>query len=68
VSIYRQPVRAALTYILPMALVSTLPAQALTRGVNVGAFALAASASLAMVVVANLAWRGGVRRYTSATS
>ncbi|MBA2469506.1 MAG: ABC-2 family transporter protein [Chloroflexia bacterium] len=68
VSIYRQPVRAALTYILPMALVSTLPAQALTQGVNVGAFALAASASLAMVVVANLAWRGGVRRYTSATS
>jgi ABC-2 type transport system permease protein len=68
VSIYRQPIQSALTYVLPLALVSTLPAQALTRGASSSALAFAAAATLAMVVVANLAWSAGLRRYTSATS
>ena len=68
VTIYRQPIRFGLTYVLPMVLISTLPAQALTRGIDAGEAAFAASACLAMVVVANLAWQAGLRRYTSATS
>jgi len=68
VSLYRQPVRFTLTWVLPIGFIATLPAQALTRGVAwpvlLGGVAVAGAA----FAVTRFTWRAGLRRYTSATS
>lgn len=68
VSIYRQPIRFTLTFVLPVAYVATLPARVLTRDpepVLIGAgLAFAGAAMLGVWLV----WNAGLRRYTSATS
>jgi ABC-2 type transport system permease protein len=68
VTLYQQPFRFVLTYVVPVAFVATVPAQALVHG-------LPASLLLAGVLVGGVAfgvvllvWRAGLRRYTSATS
>jgi ABC-2 type transport system permease protein len=68
VSIYRQPLRFVLTYILPVAFISTLPARALTRGVEPWLLLLSVFIGLGAVFVVRAIWNAGLRRYTSATS
>lgn len=66
--IYAKPLRLLFTYVLPLALIATVPAQALVRPVDPGAVLLALATSAAAVVLANVAWRRGLKRYTGATS
>ena len=67
-SIYRQPIRFVLTWVLPVAFISTFPAHALARGAGpvliVGGLAI----GLAALVIVRTVWNSGLRRYTSATS
>lgn len=68
VSFYPRWLRFMLTFLIPVAFATTVPAQALagrlTWGTLAGAFALAA----VLVVVSRAFWRVGVRRYSSASS
>lgn len=68
VTIYNPPVRFVLTWVFPFALITTLPAQVLTRGVSVPVLALSLGLGVAAVALIQLAWNAGLRRYTSATS
>lgn len=68
VTIYRQPARFALTWVFPLALIATLPAQALTGGVSPQQLILGVAVGLAAILIAQTVWRAGLRRYTSATS
>lgn len=68
VSIYRQPVRFALTWVFPLAFIATLPARALTGGASPQRLILGATVGLVAILIAQTVWRLGLRRYTSATS
>ena len=68
VSIYRQPIRFVLTYILPVAFIATIPAQVLTRGASLFLLAIGLGVGLGAILVVQLVWNAGLRRYTSATS
>lgn len=68
VSVYRHPIRFALTWVLPVAAIATIPTRALAEGgdpVVIGATLLVAIGS---VFVLLKVWHAGLRRYTSATS
>lgn len=68
VHIYQHPVRFLLTYILPVALIATLPARALTRGISPMAAIIAVMIGCLSILVVRGVWYAGLRRYTSATS
>jgi len=68
VTMYRQPIRFALTWVVPLALVTTLPARMLTNGPDAVPLVAGPIAAIGAVVLVSLAWRAGLRRYTSATS
>ncbi len=68
VGIYPGWLRAALTFLVPVAFAVTVPSQALvgrlTAEVLVGALALA----VAMIVASRVFWRFGIRRYAGASA
>jgi ABC-2 type transport system permease protein len=68
VSIFEQPFRFVFSWVVPLALVSSLPVRALTRGVSWPS--LVAAVIVAVGAMAGVAWlwQRGLRRYTSATS
>lgn len=66
--IFPRPARVALTYLLPIALVVFVPAQALTGRLQWWQVPLAAVLAALFLLIANLAWRAGLRRYSSASS
>jgi ABC-2 type transport system permease protein len=68
VDVYAPWIRRALTYVVPVAFVSTFPARALTREVDGLALAGGVLAAVGSVVVVAAVWNAGLRRYTSATS
>jgi ABC-2 type transport system permease protein len=68
VSIYRRPLTFLLTYVVPVAFISSAPALALTRGPTPALLLGGALAAGASTFVARLVWQHGLRRYTSATS
>jgi ABC-2 type transport system permease protein len=68
VTMYRQPARFVLTWVLPVAFITTVPARALTRGVSLQLLGASLGIGLVAVVVLRLVWTSGLRRYTSATS
>lgn len=68
VSIYDRPVRFVLTYVLPVAFVSTIPARALTRGTTLPIVLAGLLVSGGALILVRLLWNAGLRRYTSATS
>lgn len=68
VTIYRQPARFVLSWVLPFAFITTLPARALTRGVSIPVLVGSLLLGAASVALVHLAWTAGLRRYTSATS
>jgi ABC-2 type transport system permease protein len=68
VSIYRQPIRFALTYLFPVAFIATIPAQALTAGASPVSLLLGICIAVAAIVVVQLVWAKALKRYTSATS
>ncbi len=74
-AIYNPAVRWMLTYVLPVAFVVTIPAQALIGGVNAGVAApttgvmiAAAVAAPAMLIIASAFWRFGLRHYSGASA
>lgn len=60
--------RVALTYLLPIAFVVYVPAQALTSRLVWWQIPLAAGLAFTGLIIANVAWRAGLRRYSSASS
>jgi ABC-2 type transport system permease protein len=68
VSLYRQPLRFVLTWVLPVAFVSTFPTLALTRGVSLVLIVGGLCIGLMAIMLVRGIWNAGLRRYTSATS
>lgn len=68
VTMYRQPARFVLTWVLPVAFITTVPARALTCGVSPQLLGASLGIGVVAVVVLRLVWTSGLRRYTSATS
>lgn len=68
VSIYQQPMRFVLTYLLPVASISTFPAHALTRGASLPLLLVGVVVGIGAIMLVRLVWNAGLRRYTSATS
>jgi ABC-2 type transport system permease protein len=68
VDVYRRPLRLFLTYLFPMAVITTVPTAALMHEPNLGVVAATAIAGVAIILLAIGAWTLGVRRYTGATS
>jgi ABC-2 type transport system permease protein len=68
VQIYRPPLQLIFTYVFPVALISTVPVDALTGGGQLRAVSVATATATACCLIAGLVWRAGLRRYTSATS
>lgn len=67
-TIYKPPVRFALTYLLPIGLMSTFPARALAKGAGAGVLVPAALVATGSVVLVQVVWRTGLKRYRGATS
>lgn len=68
VTIYKQPVRIFLTSVIPIGLMTTVPAMALTRGIAIPVVALCAAVGIGVIVLVGRLWSKSLRRYTSATS
>jgi ABC-2 type transport system permease protein len=68
VGLYRQPVRFSLTYVLPIAFIATIPAQALTQRVSPRMMLAGGAFGIAAFLIVHVVWQAGLRRYTSATS
>lgn len=68
VEIYGQPLRFLLTYILPFAFLSTFPARALFGRIDPPALLLGIAMAGMAVILVQIVWKVGLRRYTSATS
>jgi ABC-2 type transport system permease protein len=66
--IYSKPLRLVLTYVLPLALIATVPARALVRPLDPSALIAALVTSVVAVLLASAAWRRGLKQYTGATS
>lgn len=66
--IFPRSARISLTYLLPLAFVVFVPAQALTGRLQLWQIPVAFSIAAIFLTLANLAWRAGLRRYSSASS
>jgi ABC-2 type transport system permease protein len=60
--------RLFLTYVLPIAFIVFVPAQALTSRLAWWQFPVALAITLFLLIASNMLWRAGLRRYTSASS
>jgi ABC-2 type transport system permease protein len=68
VGVYQPAVRRLLTYAIPVAFISSIPARTLVSGANVAQLGVGLAAAVASAALAWGIWRQGLRRYTSATS
>ncbi len=68
IGIYPFWLRTALTYVIPIAFIITVPAQVLTGGLNGVTLALALGLAAAMVGLSSAFWRFGLRNYTGASA
>ncbi|NEA36548.1 ABC-2 family transporter protein [Streptomyces sp. SID13031] len=68
VQVYGAPLQLIFTYVFPVALIATVPVDVLARGGGLVAVPVALGVAGAACAVTGLAWRAGLRRYTSATS
>lgn len=66
--IFPRAPRLLLTYILPIAFIVFVPAQVITGKLAPWQVPVAIILAVIFLVLANLAWRAGLRRYTSASS
>jgi ABC-2 type transport system permease protein len=67
VQIYGSGLRVVLTYVVPVAMIATVPVEAF-RGGALWAVPVAMIVALSTSTAAWLVWQRGLRRYTSATS
>lgn len=68
IDVYPLYIRRFLTFGVPLAFITTIPAQALSGGLQNGTVVLAVLLAAAMSVVSTWFWRLGLRRYGSASS
>lgn len=68
VGIYPTWLRLALTFLVPVAFATTVPAEALAARATLSTVAGAVALSAVLFVVARLFWRHGLRAYTGASS
>lgn len=72
VSIYSRPIRVFLTYVVPVAFVVTIPAQALAgmggvERLTAGTWIIAVTAAAGMLALSSWFWHAGLRRYSGAS-
>ena len=67
-SVFRGFVRILFTFVIPLALMTTYPAEALLGRLTAGKLALSLGSALLFAVVARLIWLRSIARYTSASS
>lgn len=60
--------KTVLTYLLPIAFIVFVPAQALTGRLHIWQVPVAILIAAVTLLIANLVWRAGLRRYSSASS
>lgn len=68
VDIYRQPIRFVLTYVLPVAFIAAFPARVLKRGASIELLLVGPLLGIGAIMLVQMVWNAGLRRYTSATS
>ncbi len=68
VSLYPGWLRFGLTFIVPVAFATTIPAEALTGRLTGGVLVDAAGAAVVLFVLARLVWRLGLRHYSGASA
>ncbi len=68
ISLYPGWLRFALTFVVPIAFATTVPAQALTGHLTLETLIGALSAAAVLSVVSRLVWRIGLRRYSGASA
>jgi ABC-2 type transport system permease protein len=68
VGLYPGWLRLALTWVVPVGVITTVPAQALAGDLSAGTLAGGVALALALAVGASALFRAGVRRYASASS
>ncbi|HOA73137.1 MAG TPA: ABC-2 family transporter protein [Phycisphaerae bacterium] len=68
VDIYRPMIRRALTYIVPLAFITTFPAGALVGRTQLSGLALAVLFAVGSLAVASSFWRYGLRHYSGASA
>jgi ABC-2 type transport system permease protein len=68
VRLYPGALRLLLTWIVPVGVITTIPAQALTGELSPAALIGSLSFSIVLLVGASILFRGGLRRYTSTSS
>lgn len=66
--IFPAATRAALTYLIPLAFIVFVPAQAITGRLTLANALAAFAIAVIFLLLTNLAWRAGLRRYSSASS
>lgn len=66
--IFPRGARFSLTYLLPLAFIVYVPAQAVTGRLSLFTALVALFAAVIVLFLANLAWSAGLRRYSSASS
>jgi ABC-2 type transport system permease protein len=68
VGMYPGWLRLVLTWVIPVGVMTTIPAQALSGEIDPGTLAGAVALSLALMLLASYLFRRGIRRYNSASS
>ncbi len=67
-SVFGGPLRAIFTFVVPFAVMTTFPAEALLGRPSAGALGVALGVAAALLGVARFAWRVSLRTYASASS
>jgi ABC-2 type transport system permease protein len=68
VEIYRPAIRLGLTYVVPLAFITTFPAAALVGRTHAGGLLLAVLFAAGSLAVASAYWRYGLRHYSGASA
>ncbi len=68
ITIYPQPLRAALTFLVPVAFAVTVPAQALTGKITWQLLVGAIMLSIALLLFSRWFWHQGIRHYSGASA
>jgi ABC-2 type transport system permease protein len=67
-SVFRGAIRFIFTFIIPLALMTTYPAEALMGRLTGGHFALVLAGGVGFAAVSRFVWKRAIRFYTSASS
>jgi ABC-2 type transport system permease protein len=66
--IFPRAPRLAITYLLPLAFIVFVPAQAITGRLDWWQLPMGIGIAIIMLALSRLSWQAGIRRYSSASS